>query len=119
MKPFNLERALAGDPVVTRDGRKVTQIFYFSKTDEVYNLFVGFDKKITGYKPDGKYYLDGTESPKDLFMAPVEKTVWFNYYRPFRDHISTSGPYDTEEGAIKGILLCYNYISTQPLTYTI
>lgn len=34
MKPFNLERALAGDPVITRDGREVKIAGYNPKTHE-------------------------------------------------------------------------------------
>lgn len=31
MKPFNLEEALAGKPVVTRDGRDVKELFFYLK----------------------------------------------------------------------------------------
>jgi hypothetical protein len=73
MKPFDLKKALAGEPVITRDGRPV---------------------KIAGYNPDaadysqvlgwtGKYcdlwYADGSSEFGDeeyLFMAPTERVEW-------------------------------------------
>lgn len=44
MKPFNLERALAGDAVITRDGREVTQLVKFD-VESKYKLFGVVSKK--------------------------------------------------------------------------
>lgn len=35
MKPFNLEEALAGKPVMTREGRKVVRIFYAEEAHDI------------------------------------------------------------------------------------
>ena len=37
MKPFNLSEALSGAPVVTRDGREVTQLVRFEELGPDYN----------------------------------------------------------------------------------
>ena len=69
MKPFNLEEALAGKPVVTRNGRKVLQLIKFNMESE-YCLFVNVEGIIEKYKIDGSYGLyDSFEYPEDLFMA--------------------------------------------------
>lgn len=39
LKPFDLEKALAGEPVVTRQGEEVTQLTLF-KTSSIYTLRV-------------------------------------------------------------------------------
>lgn len=44
MKPFNLERALAGDPVGTRDGRhKIVQLLHADKAIDNPRLFAVFE----------------------------------------------------------------------------
>ena len=81
LKPFNLERALAGDPVVTRNGRPVTQIHNFSVADDPYSLRGVVDETIKARTPImGKAWLTGAESAMDLFMAPKTRTVWVNLY---------------------------------------
>ncbi len=77
MKPFNLARALAGDPVVTREGKEVIQIVYF---DKVYIIrpvvaFISGHNGVCTFHKNG-CSVDGQESQFDLFMAPVEKEYW-------------------------------------------
>jgi hypothetical protein len=78
MKAFDLEAALAGEPVVTRDGRKATVT------------------KLPITAPDGRVLIsqrengdiaayhraDGTAGLRhyDLFMATTQKTFWVNLY---------------------------------------
>lgn len=73
-REFNLEQALAGHPVVTRDGRAVTQLVKFDCYEErtLYGVVGGYIYKWLG---------DGRASNDDagfmtLFMAPVKKTGW-------------------------------------------
>lgn len=81
MKPFNLEKALVGDPVITRDGRKVTDLHYFSgHFATAYPLFALVGKNVLSYTTAGSYHEICLESRDDLFMASTEKTVWINYY---------------------------------------
>ena len=82
MKPFDLERALAGDPVVTRDGRPVTQLTLFEETDTDYCLYGVAGGTLLNWRKTGitdpedyleeDAYIEGSMS--DLFMAPRE--VW-------------------------------------------
>lgn len=86
MKPFNLERALAGDPVVTRDGEPVTQLTQFIGLDSEEALFGVQDKKVRRWFLDGKYIADDY-SRLDLFMAPVKREGWLIVRSPDEDGI--------------------------------
>lgn len=68
MKPFDLQKALAGDLVVTRDGRPVTQIHVFKVDGEpVYGVV---DGGVTCWPENGHYNpFTDEEDPFDLFMA--------------------------------------------------
>lgn len=69
MEKFNLERALAGDPVVTRDGRKVTEVYQFKSYEGDYPVYAVINNAITSHTKSGEYNeKDG--HPLDLFMAP-------------------------------------------------
>lgn len=79
-KPFDLERASAGDPVVTREGRPVTQLVKFDADCDictVYGVVVG---RVESWSVDGRYSVTGGESQYDIFMAPKKRTVWVNLY---------------------------------------
>lgn len=94
LKPFDLQQALAGKPVQTRDGRKVSNlIVYEGPTGAEYLIGV----------PDGNnapmiWYVNGTvhtgEHRADLFMSPEPVTVYVNVTGSF-----ISQPYETIEEA--------------------
>lgn len=75
MKPFDLEKALAGDKVVTRDGREVTQLHVFDIATPANNLFGVLDGKIMRYRDSGTY-LNTQGSVNDLFMASTKHEEW-------------------------------------------
>ena len=71
MKPFNLEQALAGAPVVTRCGIPVYQMFYFSEAvDSFYKLHAVVEGEIYGYTDAGTFHL-GRDHEIDLLMGEV------------------------------------------------
>lgn len=84
MKPFNLEEALAGKPVVTRSGAKVTQIMKLDIAETRYPIFAVIDKKTHAtFTLDGYLYADRMTNANDLFMfvpEPVKKTYYINVY---------------------------------------
>ncbi len=102
MKPFNLERALAGDPVVTGDGRKVLELHLF-KTLHRFPIvaFVEGDFGLSTYTQDGKSG-SSSNSPYDLFMASVKKSVvrWVNVYQELVSGFPFGVFYETKELAI-------------------
>lgn len=71
MKPFNLEAALRGDPVVTRGGKKATQITKFYKEDATIACVI--DNSLFLFFEDGMFTNNGSESCHDLFMD--ERTI--------------------------------------------
>lgn len=81
LKPFNLEEALAGRPVVTRDGKQVNEIHRFKSADRNgQHLCAISHGESIWFWDDGRYSIPRTETPWDLFMASVEKTFWVNLY---------------------------------------
>ena len=78
MKPFNLEAALNGTPITDRDGNPVELIAYVEKAIEDSQVIaLHGDGNVFSSHVNGRYW--GTQdSPKDLFMAPVKRTVWVN-----------------------------------------
>lgn len=73
MKPFDLQVALSGKPVQTRDGRKVIEIKLMEKaranTMSVVVVYEGGE--VQRYNPDGNWLKGGVmPHPSDLVMAP-------------------------------------------------
>ena len=84
MKPFDLEAAKAGAPVVTRNGKKA-RIICFDLYNGAYVLvaLITQDDGREGVvltKKDGRHCTILDDSTHDLFMAPVKKEGWLNIY---------------------------------------
>jgi len=76
MKPFNLKEALEGKSVVTRNGRKITQIAYFPKAHRPVLFQIEDAGTVFGATETGKNaYYDDEESIYDLFMASTKINV--------------------------------------------
>ena len=85
MKPFDLEQAKAGAPVITRDGRNA-RILSFDLCNRYYPMVAAFtdsdgDEWVNVHTNEGKCLMD-KDSPNDLFMAPVKREGWVNLYPP-------------------------------------
>lgn len=91
MKPFNLEAALAGARVVTRDGREVTQLIKFNILNSYLSIYGVIDGILKVWTIEGFSYPYDGESKLDIFMAPSIKTVFVARYS---DGCVTGG-YDT------------------------
>lgn len=74
-KPFDLARALAGDPVCTVEGLPVTQLVRFETLDD-FTLYGVCDDTVLPWRADGTCGV----SSHDLRMAPKKRTVWRNSY---------------------------------------
>jgi hypothetical protein len=75
MKDFNLKDALAGKPVVTRDGRPVKIAGYNKDAKESARL-IGWVKGSNLNWYEGGSYMGAFVSNYDLFMAPTERKEW-------------------------------------------
>ena len=108
MKPFNLEAALAGAKVVTRDGNKV-EIGCYNKD---YNSLLGWIDHVA-YTWTGGGKSGRSDDTEELFMAPTERKEWI--VRIERHNVKKYfGPFNTENG-------CNVYIETlcDPSTATV
>jgi len=84
MKPFDLQKALAGEPVVTRGGDKVTEIHNFSTRHGEMTVFAIIEGGFLTFNKNGKHYSGISDSDFDLFMAEPE--TWINlFYNPTQD----------------------------------
>jgi len=75
MKPFNLEKALAGEPVITRYGRPVKIAGYNEDASCGESVLGWLEGSSFSWARDGQYILQDCES-FDLFMAPTERKEW-------------------------------------------
>jgi len=98
MEKFNLERALAGEPVCTRDGRDVTQLVKFD-IDSDYQIWGVINQFMYGWDLDGKNS-NLKDTPTDLFMKPKENAIWVNVYKSVKGFLFLGHQFDTEEEAI-------------------
>lgn len=83
MKPFDLEAAKRGEPVITKDGRSA-RIICFDRLDwQDHHLLVALIKKCDGteivdtFSDDGLCF-DERGHINDLYMAPKKITKWMN-----------------------------------------
>jgi len=107
MKKFNLEEALAGKPVVTRDGRKVRSIIKFDVDYFPVVAIIEGREDVATFTLNGEYShatftLDGeyrhTRCNNDLFMATVKNKGYVNLYDVISLFCEEEGQICEEEG---------------------
>ena len=79
LKPFDLEAAKRGEPIVRRDG--IPCRFLLHVPDALENCRVIFlsEKTILSTREDGRIY-PNVNVGCDLFMAPKKRKVWVNVF---------------------------------------
>ena len=80
MKPFNLEQALAGAPVVTRNGLPIVELKYLQTTGNLAVVRKDDGMLISYFIPCSGKLSNTTDYATDLFMAPAKKEGWINIY---------------------------------------
>lgn len=130
-KPFDLKKALAGEPVITRDGRKVLKIVHIDSnlSDPLYKLCCIIIDDDDDHNDDGPPFIidafftdingreqgNDTFSPDDLFMAPT--TYWINIYKTSDGHLFVhSNICDSKKQAMESMVSHLKYIQTIPFT---
>lgn len=77
LKPFNLEQALAGAPVVCRKGYPIVELKYLQTTSNLAVVRKEDDEKLISYfVPCSGKLSDTIDYATDLFMAPAKKEAW-------------------------------------------
>ena len=100
MKPFSLEEYLKNPnkKVVTRDGRKVKiHCTNYTRAQRIIAQIEGNDYSASFHK-DG-IFINGEESPCDLFFAPEKQEGWINIYKARSYCYGGSVIYPTEVAA--------------------
>lgn len=123
MKPFDIEKAKAGAPVQTRNGKPARILAYDFKSSS-YPVAAAVEAHLGGeslqcYTDKGYYYDSGKEEELDLVMAPVKRTVWVPLYRSrvCTGNVSTGGVYATEELARWAAESNEQFIGAFPITF--
>lgn len=80
MKPFDLEAAKRGEPLITREGKTI-EFVGRSETKSGPKIICTIDSCFTSHYDNGAYFEGGREGRLDLFMAPKKRTVWVNIYK--------------------------------------
>lgn len=80
MKPFDLEKALAGAPVVTRNGRPVQEIYHLTTCDGRYPVIGVIDGAVWTFTKEGVHSVFTGSNALDLFMATTKREGWVNVY---------------------------------------
>jgi hypothetical protein len=78
MKPFDLEAAKRGEPIVCRNGTPAKFIAHVPEANDGRRLIVLISNFIFTHFENGREYPSDTD--RDLFMAPKKRTVWVNLY---------------------------------------
>lgn len=107
MKEFDLEQALAGAPVITRDGTPVTELHLFQTCNDHYPLTCVVKGQRLSFTREGKIRIIGEQSEHDLFMATIKTPLWVNRYpygahnykRNSKDPIAFGYYFDTKKAA--------------------
>ena len=121
LKPFDLEAAKAGTPVMTRDGCPA-RILAFDVENAGYPVVAaiktstGECERIELFTEQGQFDEDTKEDNRDLFMASIKHRAWANVHKN-NGYYTLTGCSDTEESARRCRHLCSGYIATVPIEW--
>ncbi|WP_416052775.1 hypothetical protein [Cupriavidus basilensis] len=101
-KPFDLQAAIRGEPIINREGEPLRFLAHVPESRSAYKvLTVNLKTGCTAsHTESGDEYVDGGESSEDLFMAVKTRTVYYNVYAG--DNPGLAAPcyrHNTEEDA--------------------
>ena len=96
-KPFNLQKATAGDAIYTRDGNEITEWHYFKSAKTDWVIFAVVKGQVTAYTKEGKFSTKDTD-PLDLVMKAPIMEKWVNVYH-FGDRLFLGIQFNSEEEA--------------------
>ena len=116
-KPFNLQAALDGAPVMTVNGDKVIRIVHFPEANtSTWVIAVLENGKMINCYENGQYF-NGMTTEHDLVMAPTTKTGWVNVFIGEFNTYFASRVYTTYEEAVEVKKNYHNYITTTKIEW--
>jgi hypothetical protein len=115
LEKFDLEKAINGAKVVTRDGHEVTQLTKFESVNDDYSVLGVLDNNLQAWTRQGKFNTNHGECDADLFIAVEPQRVWVNVLK-INGHIGLGAiGYTKEEAKMKNIHMD-KYIKTIEIT---
>ena len=101
LKPFDIQKAKAGEPVCTRDGRKA-RIICFDRDWDMHIVALVTDplgESVHCYLSNGKVDSD-KQNDEDLMMLPEKKEGWMNIYSNGYNHKVGALIYNSKKEAL-------------------
>ena len=99
-KPFNLEEALNGAKVVTRNGDEVTQLHKFN-VKKFHCLCGVLDEDILSWTIDGAFWDKENSHSRDLLLVVEPKRIYLNVYEHNNGIFVSQRSFSNRENAIK------------------
>lgn len=95
--PFDLEKALAGQPLITSSGKEVKRIAYFPERS-AYKIVALIGDCFRLFNDSGQPFADGyvNDPTGALCMAPMKKTLFVAVYRGMSGDLFTGQKLHTE-----------------------
>src|SRR5690554_6857835 len=95
MKPFSLEAAKRGEPIVTRDGRNVKFVAYVPEARKHLRIIVIDESGYILAYPENGVACPGRHNLNDLFMAPplIRSINGYEYPEPVREPLKIGTDY--------------------------
>jgi hypothetical protein len=115
LKKFDLQKALNGAKVVTRDGKELTQLHIFDNVESHYPVYGCIENSIARWTTDGCFLNNDSKNENDLFIEVEVKSVWQNVYTDMGD-LLISGVYKTKEQALNEKIEGWVYLKTIEIT---
>lgn len=115
MRAFDLNAALAGGKVVTRDGVTVYGLHRFEGDNDTYCIYGVLYGSITTWDVDGRFIGDHEEHLHDLFMAPITREAYINVYMDDLGRVFTGPAHPSMDEALAAKWVnipSFNYIKT-------
>lgn len=83
LKPFDLDKALRGAKVVTRDGREVVKVYHIPELTHDERVLAVVNGCSISLNENGRYWDKDIEDRRDLFLSvpeprEVKQTMWIN-----------------------------------------
>lgn len=111
--PFDLKLAVEGNAVVTRSGKRVTELYLFATAKDEYPIRAVIDGTIYVFSKDGRVYPAHADirRDEDLFLLANNMSKWVNIYYDSTENscFATRELYDSEEEATEKFYQGYDY----------
>lgn len=106
MKEFDLEKAKAGMPIITRDGRQAKLI---GEREHPEYPIIALTRERDGIESVYVFTCDGRNctyklTNEDLFMAPIVHKKYANFYLNNEDFYDLGEVYDSKDDAVRHIM---------------